>query len=170
MSLCRRLIIGEQRMNVELRGLRWAVTASQYSRLHRASEVLGVRQSTLSRRLRDMENCLGAALFERTNGGTHLTTVGLEFVTSAKRILNDVDTEFRRIKSRSRGELGLLTIGVHASRRGRPPCETATGREMARSWRGWYAKCNNARFERFGTADSGERRTGFGHRAKAFVL
>jgi DNA-binding transcriptional LysR family regulator len=41
--------------------------------------------------------------------------VGLEFVASAKRILDDVDTELRRIKSRSRGELGLWAIGVHAS-------------------------------------------------------
>jgi DNA-binding transcriptional LysR family regulator len=54
-------------------------------------------------------------LFERTKGGTNLTTVGREFVASATRILDGVDTELRRIKSRSRGELGLSTIGVHAS-------------------------------------------------------
>jgi DNA-binding transcriptional LysR family regulator len=39
----------------------------------------------------------------------------LKFVASAKRILDDVDIELRRIKSRRRGELGLLTIGVQAS-------------------------------------------------------
>jgi len=65
--------------------------------------------------LRDIERRLGVVLFERTNGGTHLTTMGLEFIVSAQRILDEVDTELRRLKSRSRGELGLLTIGVHAS-------------------------------------------------------
>lgn len=54
-------------------------------------------------------------LFERTNGGTPLTMVGPEFVASAKRILDDVDMELRRIKSRNRRELGPLKIGVHAS-------------------------------------------------------
>ena len=39
----------------------------------------------------------------------------MEFVASAKRILDDVDTELQRLRSRSRGELGLLAIGVHAS-------------------------------------------------------
>lgn len=65
--------------------------------------------------MRDIERRLGVVLFERTNGGTHLTAMGLEFIVSAQRILDEVDTELRRLKSRSRGELGLLTIGVHAS-------------------------------------------------------
>jgi DNA-binding transcriptional LysR family regulator len=46
-------------MNVELRDLRWAVTASQYRSLREASEVLGIRQSPLSRRLRDIEKLPG---------------------------------------------------------------------------------------------------------------
>jgi DNA-binding transcriptional LysR family regulator len=69
----------------------------------------------LSRRLHEIERQLDVVLFERTKGGTNLTTVGREFVASATRILDGVETELRRIKSRSRGELGLLTIGVHAS-------------------------------------------------------
>jgi len=95
--------------------LRLAVTASQHRSLRQAAEALNIRQSTLSRRLRDIERRLGVVLFERTNGGTHLTAMGLEFIVSAQRILDEVDTELRRLKSRSRGELGLLTIGVHAS-------------------------------------------------------
>ena len=102
-------------MNVELRDLRWAVTASQYRSLRQAAEVLGIRQSTLSRRLRDIENSLDAVLFERTNGGTRATVAGLEFIESARRILEETDDAFRRVRSRSRGERGRLAIGVHAS-------------------------------------------------------
>ncbi len=102
-------------VDIELRDLRLALVTSQHRSLRQAAEALNIRQSTLSRRLHEIERQLGVALFERTNGGTRLTTVGLEFVASAKRILDDVDTELQRLRSRSRGELGLLAIGVHAS-------------------------------------------------------
>lgn len=54
-------------MPVELREL---IIAAQHRSLRRAAEALNVRQSTLSRRIRDLEHQLEAALFERTNGGT----------------------------------------------------------------------------------------------------
>jgi DNA-binding transcriptional LysR family regulator len=74
-----------------------------------------MRQSTLSRRLRDLEHRIGAILFERTNGGTHLTAAGLEFVQFASRILEDAETALRNVRSRSQGEKGKLTLGVYAS-------------------------------------------------------
>jgi Bacterial regulatory helix-turn-helix protein, lysR family len=55
---------------IELRYLRWAIVASQHRSLRQAAETLNVRQSTLSRNLRDMEHHIGAELFERSNGGT----------------------------------------------------------------------------------------------------
>jgi DNA-binding transcriptional LysR family regulator len=67
-------------VDVELRDFRLAVTASQHRSLRQAAEALNIRQSTLSRRLRDIERRLGVVLFERTNGGTRLTTMGLEFI------------------------------------------------------------------------------------------
>lgn len=102
-------------MNIEIRDFRLALVSSQHRSLRRAAEALNIRQSTLSRRLYQIERKLGVMLFERTNGGTHPTMVGLEFIAGAKRILDGVDTELLRISGRSRGEHGLLTIGVHAS-------------------------------------------------------
>jgi DNA-binding transcriptional LysR family regulator len=102
-------------VNIELRDLRWAVTAAQHRSLRQAAEALGVRQSTLSRRIPVLEDRAGAALFERTSGGTHLTVAGLEFIEFARRILEDTETALRNLQSRSRGENGRLTIGVYAS-------------------------------------------------------
>jgi dihydrofolate reductase len=65
-------------MSLELRDLSWSIIASLHRSLLQAAEALNVRQSTLSRRLRDMESRLGARLFERTNGGTHATIAGQE--------------------------------------------------------------------------------------------
>lgn len=102
-------------MTVELRDLRWAITASQHKSLRQAAETLNIRQSTLSRRLRDLEHRLSAALFERTNGGTRPTAAGLEFLDTARRIITETDTAFSRLKARSRGERGRLAVGVCAA-------------------------------------------------------
>jgi DNA-binding transcriptional LysR family regulator len=102
-------------MNIELRYLRWAIVAAQHRSLRRAAETLHIRQSTLSRGLRDLEYQLGAALFERTNGGTRPTIAGHEFLESARRIVEETEAISARFKTRSRGESGRLAIGVHAS-------------------------------------------------------
>jgi len=100
---------------VEFRDLRWAIVASHYRSLRQAAEALNIRQSTLSRRLRDLEYQLEATLFERTNGGTRPTVAGQEFLESARRIVEETESVIARFKTRSRGESGRLAIGVHAS-------------------------------------------------------
>jgi DNA-binding transcriptional LysR family regulator len=100
---------------MELRDLRWAIVASRHRSLRRAAETLNIRQSTLSRRLRDLEYRLGAALFERTNGGTHPTIIGREFLEIAHHILEETDAAFARFKALSSGQAGRSTIGVYVS-------------------------------------------------------
>lgn len=102
-------------MPVELRDLRWAIVASQHRSLRQAAASLNIRQSTLSRRLRDLEHWLGASLFERTNGGTHPTVTGREFLEAGRRIIEEVEVTVLRVKRRTRGESGRLAIGVQAS-------------------------------------------------------
>lgn len=102
-------------VSIELRDLRWAIAAAEHRSLRQAAEVLNIRQSTLSRALRDIEHHLNAVLFERTTGGTSPTVEGREFVEAAKRIVEDTDAIIARLKKRSRGESGKLIVGVHAS-------------------------------------------------------
>lgn len=100
---------------VELQEMRWAIIVSQHRSLRRAAETLHVRQSTLSRRIRDLEGRIGAQLFERSNGGTRPTTAGLEFFDVARRIIEETETAVQNLRSRSRGESGQLSVGVYAS-------------------------------------------------------
>ncbi|MCK1568809.1 LysR family transcriptional regulator [Bradyrhizobium sp. 173] len=102
-------------MPMEFRDLRWAIVASQHRSLRQAAETLRVKQSTLSRRLRNLEHKLGGAIFERTKAGTRPTIEGQEFLDAARRIVNDTEAMTGRLKSRWRGESGLLNIGIHAS-------------------------------------------------------
>jgi len=102
-------------MDVEFRDLRWAIVASQHRSLRRAAETLKVRQSTLSRRIREVELRLDVELFERTNGGTHPTLIGQEFLDVARRIIEETDAAFARLKAMSNGQAGRLAIGVYVS-------------------------------------------------------
>jgi DNA-binding transcriptional LysR family regulator len=102
-------------MDVGLRDMRWAVIAAQHRSLRKAAESLHVRQSTLSRTLRSLEDRVGAELFERTNGGTRPTVVGREFLQTARHIIEETDAAFARLKDMSSGQTGRLTIGVYGS-------------------------------------------------------
>lgn len=100
---------------VEFRHLQWAIVASQHRSLRQASEALNIRQSTLSRCIRDLEYRLGAVLFTRTNGGTQPTLAGQDFLDAARRIVDETASVVTRLKAQSRGESGRLAVGVHAS-------------------------------------------------------
>lgn len=92
--------------------MRWAIAASRCQSLRRAAHALNVRESSLSRRLRDLEYRLGVELFERRASGTRLTAAGEEFIAVAQHILAEADAAFARMKARGRGESGDLVVGI----------------------------------------------------------
>lgn len=99
----------------EIQDLKWVIAISQHRSLRQAATMLGVRESTLSRRLRDIEHRVGAVLFERSNAGTSLTTVGHEFLEIAHRLVADSEIAFARLRSSHKGESGLLTLGIYTA-------------------------------------------------------
>lgn len=98
-----------------LENLRLAVVTSQHRSLHKAAEALSLRQSTLSRRLRDLELEVGVDLFERSRTGTVPNDAGRALIEAARRAIVDIDYTVTSIKSISRGERGRLVIGVGAA-------------------------------------------------------
>jgi DNA-binding transcriptional LysR family regulator len=102
-------------VNSELRDLKWALVASRHRSLLQAAETLNTRQSTLSRRLHDLECELGVDLFERTTGGTKLTPVGREFLDAARPIVDEADRLFLTFKTRRNGGRKPLRIGICSS-------------------------------------------------------
>jgi len=102
-------------MDVDQRDLQRAIVASRHPSLRQAAAALNIRQSTLSRRLRELEGNLGAPLFERTNGGTRPTVEGQEFLLGAQRIIEETNDLVYRFKKRARGQSGRVLVGVQAS-------------------------------------------------------
>ena len=72
---------------MELRHLRYFIAVAEEENITRAAERLHVSQPPLSRQIRDLEEELGAALFERTAKSVRLTDVGRIFLTEARAVL-----------------------------------------------------------------------------------
>ena len=98
-------------MHIEVRQLRFAVTTADAQSFSRAAAKLNVKQSTLSRRVMQLEEQLGVKLFERTTRGAEPTENGKVFIEQARRIVTDVDNLQTTARAVSYGEQGRLAVG-----------------------------------------------------------
>jgi DNA-binding transcriptional LysR family regulator len=98
-----------------LQNLRYALSAAGYGSFRRAAEALLLRQSTLSRCVRQLEESIGMAVFERSSGGVRATQAGRQFLRSARSILEQVEALAARTQSTGRGEAGRLAVGFYTS-------------------------------------------------------
>jgi hypothetical protein len=98
---------------VDLQHLRYAVAAVEHGSFRRAAEVLQLRQSTLSRCVRQLEQLVGMELFERSSGGVRATEAGRNFLRVARSILEEVDSLVTMAHRTGRGEAGRLTVGFY---------------------------------------------------------
>ncbi len=98
-----------------IQNLSYALAAADYGSFRRAAEALLLRQSTLSRCVRQLEESIGMAVFERSSGGVRATQGGRQFLRSARSILEQVEALAARTQSTGRGEAGRLTVGFYTS-------------------------------------------------------
>jgi DNA-binding transcriptional LysR family regulator len=102
-------------VSIELKHLRYAEVAERCGSFRKAADLLALKQSNLSRRVRHLEEQLGIALFERTNGGVRPTAAGRDFVNGVRRVLNELQIVVDGAKAVGRGEAGYLTVGFYTS-------------------------------------------------------
>ena len=96
------LSVRDQSSTVALQQLRYAVISAEYGSFRRAAEVL-LRQSTLSRWIRQLEESIGVTVFERSSGGVCTTTAGRNFLRTARSILEQMDALVRAPRRPRRG-------------------------------------------------------------------
>ena len=102
-------------MAIELRHLRYVVAAAERGSFRRAARTLNIQESAVSRRIRDLEDEIGVALFIRHHSGIKLTDAGHRFLVRARRALSQVGHAAIDAGSRGRGELGTVRIGIFTS-------------------------------------------------------
>ncbi|MGV1761372.1 LysR family transcriptional regulator [Rhizobium sp. A22-96] len=110
---------------IELRHLRYAVTVADEGHITRAAERLGIQQPPLSQQIRNLEDLVGATLFQRLPRGVALTEAGRTFVDRARIILQEVDLAVEATRRNARGEEGSLAIGFTSSAAFHPLVTTA---------------------------------------------
>jgi DNA-binding transcriptional LysR family regulator len=77
----------------------------------RAAERLHVVQPALTRQVRQLEEELGCALFERLTRGVRLTAAGKSFLEEARRLLAELGHGVDRTRLVAQGQVGRLRVG-----------------------------------------------------------
>lgn len=91
------------------------IAAAEHGSFRQAALAVGVRESAISRRIRDLEDQAGAALFIRYQRGVSLTEAGKKFVVRARRAISEIDLALKEVGAAGRGEKGVLRIGILTS-------------------------------------------------------
>ncbi|MDD2738363.1 MAG: LysR family transcriptional regulator [Methylomonas lenta] len=90
--------------------LRYFVEVVRSGNVTEAGSRLGVNQSTVSRRIAQLEHQLGKALFDRTAKGWVITPAGEKIVMLAEEMANQANAIHRKIESDSEDVSGLIKV------------------------------------------------------------
>lgn len=99
----------------ELKDLDYFVAVAQASGIRRAATQLDAQLSSVSRRIRDLEDMLGVSLFDRHQGGVRLTEAGARFRSDLRPMFTQLDSALRKVRAAGRVGEGSLRIGIVAS-------------------------------------------------------
>lgn len=95
----------------DITALKSALVIREHLGFRRASEVLGVNQSVLSRRVQALEDALGVSLFQRHAGGARPTHAGERFLVEVSQALDLLQHAAAHAGAAGRGEVGRLRLG-----------------------------------------------------------
>jgi len=96
---------------VELRHLRYFLAVGEEEHFGRAAERLHVVQPALTRQVRQLEEEIGCALFQRLKRGVRLTEAGRSFLEETRRLLADLGRSVDRTQLIAQGKVGRLRVG-----------------------------------------------------------
>jgi DNA-binding transcriptional LysR family regulator len=100
---------------MELRHLRYFVAVAEEQNVTRAARRLHVAQPALSRQIRDLEEDLGAALFERSAASLRLTDGGRIFLNEARAVLRRTEEAVRKVRAAAGARKSEIDIGYAPS-------------------------------------------------------
>jgi LysR family hydrogen peroxide-inducible transcriptional activator len=99
-------------MKMEIHQLKYVVAVDRYRSFSKAADNINVAQSALSNQIKKLENELGIVLFERTTRAVQPTVAGMDFISYAKNILNEIEAAKQCMDDYSGLMRGNVNIGA----------------------------------------------------------
>lgn len=103
------------KISLDAEALRLMQTIVHHGSMAQAARVMGLVPSTLSYRVRQLEDSLDVLLFDRRSRRAVLTPAGQELFIQGQRILNDIQALAQRVKRVAHGWEPSFTIAVDSS-------------------------------------------------------
>lgn len=99
---------------IPLASLIQTLAVAEHLSFCRAAQALGTTQSSVSARIKALEEELGILLFDRNTRGVRLTEAGRLFVERVSAGVDQLDHAVKTAGMAASGERGRLRIGIHA--------------------------------------------------------
>src|SRR5438067_4935373 len=99
-------------MNVKLDQLQAFVTVARLGSFTRAAKALHLSQPAVSTQIRNLEDVLGARLFDRNTRSVALAPFGKELAPALERILHDIDALATGARERATTPHGIVTVAA----------------------------------------------------------
>ncbi|MBT9385329.1 LysR family transcriptional regulator [Pseudooceanicola sp. CBS1P-1] len=100
---------------MNLKQLTYFIAVAEELHFGRAAERLNIAQPPLSRQIRQLEQTLGATLFDRCRNTTRLTQAGERLLERARVILAEIDDTCHEVRRLGQGAEGRLRLGFVGS-------------------------------------------------------
>lgn len=101
-------------LRIPMASLIQTLAVAEYLNFRHAANALGVAQSSVSARVKALEQDLGILLFERHARGVRLTEAGRHFIERVAIGVDQLDHAVKTAGMAAAGECGRLRIGIHA--------------------------------------------------------
>src|SRR2546423_13957377 len=97
---------------MELRSIEYFVQIAEEGSITRAADKLGIAQPALTRRIKQLEEELGAPLLVRLPRGVRLSASGRDFLEHARKVLVEVSRARDQVRGNARSVKGRVVIGT----------------------------------------------------------
>lgn len=102
-------------MGVEMQQLRHLCAVAEHGQIAAAARAVYLTQPALSRSIRNLEEAVGARLFERSRRGVSLTAQGQVFLEYAQRIVREVQRAKQNVAAVTELPHGNVALGITAN-------------------------------------------------------
>lgn len=100
-------------MKITIDDLEAFITVADFESFNRAATELGITQPALSRRIKKLEETLGAKLLDRTTRKISVSIVGEEFIIEARRMLEEFTKSIYDVKELIKTKTGSISLSTN---------------------------------------------------------